>query len=1698
VRAGDLDALAEALRAQGRAFLLPFRPAVNLLNAVSGGKAAVPPKQNPYRKEFRRALKVLKDAYGLVVPAERLHLIRGPPALKPHWTPDGHYMLPERSVEAWRRAGMDVVKALVQAVLHEEHERLDAAGAAAGGEKVDRAKLKELHARAARYFDHAPLKTARVVDLSELPDGPHFESRTDGGEFVNAAEAREVAEALRGLLADGFSPGDVVITSPYGAQLSLIRRTLERRGLPVPELKYLSRFPADDGHKIVLISAVRSTADALEGLRHMTKKHLVRWRYHAAKTRHPDKPDLVFRLDHPIRVWQSRRGDYYIRARVWNRPRENDDESFSNPPLRTLRLDRFALMEGLEVLKGRAGWKKLTEEELAELSAPYKIDPAHFAGLRNALNAGPRPILIGSVPTLLSDPEVARTLAPLSDPYEPPPGKKRLEGVLERVREAKKRGATPVAVFDLDDTLFDTRPRILAVLRDYAASAVLPAEVRDDLLALTENDAPRWSAAAALLKDRFGLDDAAVRELERRYRSPDYLFADRPLPGAARFLQAVHAAGAQIVFLSGRPDSPDMRALTVAALKRIGAPNPEEDARVSLRLRDPASGDDPAGFAFKAAQFGPIAELGEVVAAFDDLLPNVEALRARFPAAAVFRVLKPGTVSDDPSQGTIAGDFRLHRSLPFPSGPPLADAGLAELLPPGDLAGAVLAFHNVVPDSHLTRIALARGPPEGAATLDDLARANASGAVFLPEELLAEWRRRDLDLRSLAFIVLLQKDYVHRRYRGAVDAGAKPSAEDVARWRAEAAERGFSLDAAAALISFPVLVHLHRAQGSLRVNLPDDESAHGLLAELAAHHPYSAGHSGRVGAYAARIGRTLGYSEEQVRFLKLAGLLHDIGKLAVPRELLDGTDPNLAPEVLDRLRSHAKAGWDILKKRFPDSQIRLATLHHRRFDGGGYPDLAGLGLRTDLKGHDLPAVAEIVAAADAFDAQVSKRSYNTTVSEEEAVRRMRQNTGHFDPLFLDALEKSIEKPAEPKPAFSFELPRLRWDAEVFAKALAGAHEELAAKAVVRVDEVTAKLPAPLEGGRRVVAIGDIHGELQGLLVDLIAAGLVDERGYWAGGAAVFLQIGDIIDYGPHSVDTYLYLRGLQEQARAAGGDVVLLLGNHELMLLQGDWSKVVENRDLKSRQRDYADYTALGKDVLGAIHSGHIQAAYEAGGHVFVHSGVKRMFTATLERPADFVAHVNRRLVSAASVNNFVNDHAFFGDLGIFWVEVEDMERAGVPFHVVAGHKSTGTGRIKTMQDGRVVRIDIDHVHGARGFLVLENGERRAYSVEPERGRGHSAFFAEPAALAALLGGMGWEELALAVLAGGFYAAYRALRRAAAPVGAADARRLRYLEAGELEAEAGRLLARAAEGPAAKSAADAVDLLGLAHALDSALESDAGRAGGDLAELLGRFYKEGFEVIPPLERDALEKLDPRSAGSRGSDAGALSGARLAALFAGRGASRKAALTPADARRLDAAYRRGWLRGRWLREGRRVLDAAGAEEALRSARTDAPARQTVPAFDVSGLVSSAAPTARHAGLLRALESELRRETSGPAALVAERGTERAVRDAVIARLPEGVRAAARARLVVLTGGKARSWLDGLLDPDRVVRSLEGRLGRPVRTEIYTDDAGRWKSDWRAEAKALLIEILNDAEFRVFRSLGDLERDLRTAELLKIQA
>jgi diguanylate cyclase (GGDEF)-like protein/putative nucleotidyltransferase with HDIG domain len=166
-------------------------------------------------------------------------------------------------------------------------------------------------------------------------------------------------------------------------------------------------------------------------------------------------------------------------------------------------------------------------------------------------------------------------------------------------------------------------------------------------------------------------------------------------------------------------------------------------------------------------------------------------------------------------------------------------------------------------------------------------------------------------------------------------------------------------------------------------------------------------HLERVVIYAEAIGKELNLPENELKALRTAALLHDIGKLAVP-EYIISKPGRLTEEEFEKMKIHTVVGAEILERvQFPYPVVPIVRSHHERWNGSGYP--AG------LKGEEIPIGARILAVVDSFDALSSDRQYRRALSREEAMAALKKDAGTlYDPTIVEILEKIYRK-IEPFP-----------------------------------------------------------------------------------------------------------------------------------------------------------------------------------------------------------------------------------------------------------------------------------------------------------------------------------------------------------------------------------------------------------------------------------------------------------------------------------------------------------------------------------------------------------------------------------------------------------------------------------------------------------------------------------------------------------
>lgn len=178
-----------------------------------------------------------------------------------------------------------------------------------------------------------------------------------------------------------------------------------------------------------------------------------------------------------------------------------------------------------------------------------------------------------------------------------------------------------------------------------------------------------------------------------------------------------------------------------------------------------------------------------------------------------------------------------------------------------------------------------------------------------------------------------------------------------------------------------------------------------LACTIDAKDRYTSGHSQRVADYSLAIAKRMGKSEEEQKIIYYAGLLHDVGKIRVPEEVINKPG-KLTDEEFDQIRMHPISGYHILKDVHKDVRIGYgAKYHHERYDGKGYPN--------GLAGETIPEIARIIGVADAYDAMASNRSYRDALPQEVVRSEIEKGRGlQFDEKVADIMLQMIDEDKE--------------------------------------------------------------------------------------------------------------------------------------------------------------------------------------------------------------------------------------------------------------------------------------------------------------------------------------------------------------------------------------------------------------------------------------------------------------------------------------------------------------------------------------------------------------------------------------------------------------------------------------------------------------------------------------------------------------
>ena len=179
-------------------------------------------------------------------------------------------------------------------------------------------------------------------------------------------------------------------------------------------------------------------------------------------------------------------------------------------------------------------------------------------------------------------------------------------------------------------------------------------------------------------------------------------------------------------------------------------------------------------------------------------------------------------------------------------------------------------------------------------------------------------------------------------------------------------------------------------------------TVYALVAAIDAKDSFTFQHSTNVSQYAVLLAQKLGLSRDDIQTVKVAGLLHDIGKIGIPESILKKAG-KLTAEEYEIMKSHVEKSIEMIHY-LPNMNyvIPAVVAHHERYDGKGYP--------RGLKGEEIPILGRILAVCDSFDAMISKRAYKEPLSVEYAMGELEKNKGtQFDPRVADAFIELIKE-----------------------------------------------------------------------------------------------------------------------------------------------------------------------------------------------------------------------------------------------------------------------------------------------------------------------------------------------------------------------------------------------------------------------------------------------------------------------------------------------------------------------------------------------------------------------------------------------------------------------------------------------------------------------------------------------------------------
>ncbi|MCG0276838.1 MAG: HD-GYP domain-containing protein [Thermosediminibacteraceae bacterium] len=204
------------------------------------------------------------------------------------------------------------------------------------------------------------------------------------------------------------------------------------------------------------------------------------------------------------------------------------------------------------------------------------------------------------------------------------------------------------------------------------------------------------------------------------------------------------------------------------------------------------------------------------------------------------------------------------------------------------------------------------------------------------------------------------------------------------------------------LFLIPLLIARHSFKLYMNMKKIYLETIQALASAIEAKDPHTRGHSERVARLAVAIAEELKMDNDMISILHYAALLHDIGKIGIPEQILN-KPCKLSDEEFAKIKTHPELGANIVKK--VDFLLQASSFiryHHERLDGSGYP--------YGLKGEEIPLGAQVIAVADVFDALTTDRPYRKALTVREALEELEKGSGvEFRPDVIKALKKALER-----------------------------------------------------------------------------------------------------------------------------------------------------------------------------------------------------------------------------------------------------------------------------------------------------------------------------------------------------------------------------------------------------------------------------------------------------------------------------------------------------------------------------------------------------------------------------------------------------------------------------------------------------------------------------------------------------------------